>query len=255
METAAASALAADPSNPHLAAWTWLEIRAVSSLLGERRAEAVAHMGVGAAMLTDLPPSAPAPFLALWPLVASLVDDPRAAALRDEARSSYLAVNRTNRGIVAYADAVAAGRGGERDRAVALADAGRGDLAHDHVWGPMALRLLAEAALADGWGDPMRWLVQAEAALANHGDGSMSRACHALRAQQRNALRSARMTEREAEVLGLVVGGLSNKEIAAALGVSPRTVEKHVEALLRKASARSRTQLVAVALHDRIAPT
>ena len=48
-------------------------------------------------------------------------------------------------------------------------------------------------------------------------------------------------------MLILLTEGLSNKEIAARLGVSPRTIEKHVEALLRKADARSRTQLVAKA--------
>ena len=48
-------------------------------------------------------------------------------------------------------------------------------------------------------------------------------------------------------MLRLVAEGLANKEIAARLHVSPRTVEKHVESLLRKTAARSRTQLVAVA--------
>ena len=48
-------------------------------------------------------------------------------------------------------------------------------------------------------------------------------------------------------MLGLVAEGLANKEIAARLHVSPRTVEKHVESLLRKTAARSRTQLVALA--------
>ena len=48
-------------------------------------------------------------------------------------------------------------------------------------------------------------------------------------------------------MLRLVVGGLANKQIAAQLHLSPRTVEKHVESLLRKTGARSRTGLVAAA--------
>jgi DNA-binding NarL/FixJ family response regulator len=44
-----------------------------------------------------------------------------------------------------------------------------------------------------------------------------------------------------------VAEGISNKEIAARLHLSPRTVEKHIESLLRKTAARSRTQLVAIA--------
>ncbi len=53
------------------------------------------------------------------------------------------------------------------------------------------------------------------------------------------------ITNREADVLRLVAAGRSNKEIAAHLHLSPRTVEKHVENLLRKTGSRSRTQLVA----------
>jgi DNA-binding NarL/FixJ family response regulator len=40
-------------------------------------------------------------------------------------------------------------------------------------------------------------------------------------------------------------GGLANKQIAARLHLSPRTVEKHVASLLRETGARSRTGLVA----------
>ena len=57
------------------------------------------------------------------------------------------------------------------------------------------------------------------------------------------------MTDREADVLRLVISGLANKEIAAALHLSPRTVEKHVENLLRKTGARSRTELAVSSGH------
>ena len=53
------------------------------------------------------------------------------------------------------------------------------------------------------------------------------------------------VTAREIEVLDLIRQGLSNRDIAARLTLSPRTVEKHVESLLRKTGARSRTHLVA----------
>ena len=48
-------------------------------------------------------------------------------------------------------------------------------------------------------------------------------------------------------MLELVREGLANKEIAGRLVLSPRTVEKHVESLLRKMSARSRTHLASLA--------
>ena len=57
----------------------------------------------------------------------------------------------------------------------------------------------------------------------------------------------AGLTPRELDVLRLVAAGISNKEIAARLHLSPRTVEKHVENLLRITATQSRTQLVAVA--------
>ena len=57
------------------------------------------------------------------------------------------------------------------------------------------------------------------------------------------------MTDREADVLRLVIAGLGNKEIAAALRLSPRTVEKHVENLRRKTGARSRTELAVMSRH------
>jgi DNA-binding NarL/FixJ family response regulator len=51
-------------------------------------------------------------------------------------------------------------------------------------------------------------------------------------------------TEREREVLRLVVGGARNAEIAAALTVSLRTAEFHVSNILSKLGARSRTEAI-----------
>jgi two-component system, NarL family, nitrate/nitrite response regulator NarL len=49
------------------------------------------------------------------------------------------------------------------------------------------------------------------------------------------------LTAREREVLGCLAEGMSNKEIARALGISVRTVTVHVSNLLRKTGAASRT--------------
>ena len=54
----------------------------------------------------------------------------------------------------------------------------------------------------------------------------------------------ARLTTREREVMGLVMAGLSNKEMARKLGVSPKTIEAHRAKLYTKMRADSLAELV-----------
>ncbi|RZJ24656.1 MAG: response regulator transcription factor [Haliea sp.] len=56
--------------------------------------------------------------------------------------------------------------------------------------------------------------------------------------------RYAQLSAREREVLGLIVAGLTNKEIGRALDVSPRTVESHRANLFAKLQAESLAQLI-----------
>ncbi|WP_109211952.1 MULTISPECIES: LuxR C-terminal-related transcriptional regulator [Microbacterium] len=51
------------------------------------------------------------------------------------------------------------------------------------------------------------------------------------------------LTARQAEVIALVARGHTNQQIALRLGISPRTVRKHVEDLFWRTGARSRTEL------------
>lgn len=60
------------------------------------------------------------------------------------------------------------------------------------------------------------------------------------------------LTQRESEVLALMVAGLSNKAIAGRLVVSEETVKSHVRGIYRKFSATDRAQAVAVALREGI---
>jgi len=56
------------------------------------------------------------------------------------------------------------------------------------------------------------------------------------------------LSAREQEVLELVVDGLTNKEIAQALGISNITARNHVISLLSKLNARDRTEAATIAL-------
>jgi len=62
------------------------------------------------------------------------------------------------------------------------------------------------------------------------------------------ALKLARLTHREREVLELVGKGLHAKEIAASLNISARTVEVHKARLMTKLEARNVSELVRFAL-------
>ncbi len=60
------------------------------------------------------------------------------------------------------------------------------------------------------------------------------------------------LTEREREVLALMVEGLNNTEIAAKLVVSPSTIKSHVSHILRKLDVASRTEAAALAVRQHL---
>lgn len=62
------------------------------------------------------------------------------------------------------------------------------------------------------------------------------------------------LTEREREVLALMIEGLNNVQIAARLTVSPSTVKSHVSNILSKLGVASRTEAVSLALRNEIVP-
>jgi NarL family two-component system response regulator LiaR len=62
------------------------------------------------------------------------------------------------------------------------------------------------------------------------------------------------LTEREREVLLLMIEGLNNTQIASRLTVSPSTIKSHVSNILAKLGVASRTEAVTLALRSGIAP-
>ena len=63
-----------------------------------------------------------------------------------------------------------------------------------------------------------------------------------------------RLTERELDVLSLVVAGRRNKEMAVELGISENTVKFHLRNILDKLHAQSRAEMVATAVREGLLP-
>jgi DNA-binding CsgD family transcriptional regulator/tetratricopeptide (TPR) repeat protein len=248
MDRFLALAHAAEPGDPEIEGSALAGARGMLALLDDDKAGALDGLGRGVAILDTLPQQGPAPYRAVWPLMLAANGDTDAEAAIGNARRIGLTVNRVNRGILGYADAILAGRAGDQHQATELAVAADSELQHYPVWADLARLYAAEPALTDGWGQPRQWLETAADTFLRHGIEPLALRCRRL-LEQPQPSRWSRLgiTDRQADVLRLVAEGISNKEIAARLHLSPRTVEKHIESLLRKTAARSRTQLVAIA--------
>jgi DNA-binding NarL/FixJ family response regulator len=61
---------------------------------------------------------------------------------------------------------------------------------------------------------------------------------------------AATLTDRERQILNMVVTGKTNKEMAQLLFISPKTVDKHRTSLMNKLDVHSVAQLMARALKD-----
>lgn len=60
----------------------------------------------------------------------------------------------------------------------------------------------------------------------------------------------ALLTPRERQTLNMVVAGKTNKEIAAVMGISAKTVDKHRSSLMQKLDVHSVVELIALALRE-----
>jgi DNA-binding CsgD family transcriptional regulator len=219
-------------------------VEAVRHLLAHDLRAACGALDRGLRPLLGRDETAPLFAFGLWALLSTVVEEPVGASL-----ASGRAANRAG---LLYASAVLA-----RDP-VLLAAADR--VLPEPSWWRRLLRLIAlEAAVDGGWGDPVPALRVDLEAFSAAGDEQFARTARDLlrragaptrrgrgAATVPDRLRAAGVTSREMDVLRLVGAGLSNREIAERLFLSPRTVETHVARLLAKTGTPTRSGLAAL---------
>ncbi|MFP5316824.1 MAG: hypothetical protein ACLGI2_00865 [Acidimicrobiia bacterium] len=83
-------------------------------------------------------------------------------------------------GYLRYAEAVAAGRSGDAVAAETLLRAGDCTLSNQASFRQLGRRIVAEAALVDGWGDPVQWLLEALEYFERQGDDPIASASRSL---------------------------------------------------------------------------
>lgn len=255
MERLLAQLPAEDAEMEHCA---W-QFRGTLSLIEEHRHQAVRELETAMAWADQLPVAAPSPAFGEWAFLRMLLQVDGAAACA-KVRASWAMAQPVNRGLLLYADAIALGREGQATQAAEATSAGDHILVAIPFYLHVGHRLLAEAAIRDGWGEPTNWLHEAEAFFGRNGYAALESACRSLLRQCGVRTRSGPslhgvpepfnslgVTRRELEVLVILTDGLSNKEIGARLYLSPKTVEKHVASLMDKLEVRSRAQLAALA--------
>jgi DNA-binding CsgD family transcriptional regulator len=225
--------------------------RAILALCEDDRSGALPFLVTG-------DPTGPGP--GLWALLQVVQHDHGDAA---DARSllPMQPVHFLSRAHLSYAEAVLLGRRGQVEEALTMLAAGDQQFAEFRWHRHLGRRHLAEAALADGWGDTVGWLRETLAYFEQHDDDPLASACRSLlrragapvprhRAgddQIPGELRARGVTGREVEVLRQLGEGRSNREIGERLYLSPRTVERHVANLTAKIGVERRAELVAFA--------
>lgn len=263
MEVLLGQALDAAPGDVEVEASAWERARAMLALHEADPEGLLGALDRAVALLADRP-AHHTPHRGLWALASTLLSPDGGAAAREVTRRAAGAGTRFNRALLTVADAVASGRDRDRARAESLLDHALADLSgyQGAAWMPHTVHwLVAGAAHRDGWGDPVAWLQASVRWFADHEQPALATSCRvALRdmgapvpRQGRGespvppSLRALGVTSREVDVLALLPERLTNRQVADRLVVSPRTVEKHVAALLAKTGRPDRQGLATLA--------
>jgi DNA-binding CsgD family transcriptional regulator len=262
------------PGDPEILATTWGQARVLASLFRDdisraleesatamsyaRQALAAPWRASGFYSALQAPLLAPRRALALHALLQAVSGGDGRGAIQLAATMG--ASTSWNAGCLAYAEAVLEGHDGHASRATALARDGAAQFApFAPWWNHLVRRLVAPAALRDGWGEPVAWLREAAAEFESTSNERLVSACRGLlrragervprsgrgNAQVPGQMRRLGITSREMDVFLLVARGFSNADIAAQLYISPKTVETHIASLVAKTGQAGRRELVA----------
>ncbi len=257
-EAAAERAEAIMPGNPELLFTTWGQSRVTASLFSDDIARATEQSAQARRLAGSAAMTAPRRAWGYYAILQAVTGQEGRLAIQ-QAQQAGAAIGWIQ-GYLAYAEAVLEGREGHQDRANELAEEGKARLApFAPWWNHLARRLIAVAALEDGWGQPVSWLREATADFEATGHARLASACRGLlrkagarvprsgrgEAQVPAQMRRIGVTSREMDVYLLVAQGFSNTEIAERLFISPKTVETHVASLISKTGQGGRRELVA----------
>jgi DNA-binding CsgD family transcriptional regulator len=239
-------------------AWRYLGLadRAAAGAALERGLDRARTYGLG--LLTEPASATVAGTPSAWWFPGLLVLLQR--AMGDERPMRPVPAHPANPAYAAYGQAILAGRKGRASDATRWFSTGDGLMPPG--WRRQHARLVvAEAAVRDGWGDPGAWATDALAwaersrlePLAAAARRAMRGAGLTVRRRGRGmavvpaALVALGVTSREMDVLLQVAEGRSNRQIGERLFISPRTVESHIQSLMRKCSTGTRAELIVFA--------
>ncbi len=140
----------------------------------------------------------------------------------------------------------------------ALIEAWRTNVAHFEAFGEVHEIARAQARLAvvlraAGRADEARAIAEkARRAASRLGARPLLTELASFESRANGADRSAELTPREREILGLVAQGRTNGEVARQLFISTKTVSVHVSNILAKLGASGRTEAAAIARREQL---
>lgn len=268
MQASIDDALAPDPDDPRILGDLYGRVLLTAAFVDDELERLPSLLDTMIEHVRRAPPTTSVyPGRITWALVHAIDDADAGLAQRAELAEAAERV-----GLLAYSgaselvEAVAMGRAGDEEGATqrfarAFAAMRGQPLGVGSLYAHTVLA--ARAALRDGWGDPVSWLREAEAFFAAGGFEKLARRCRLVlgeagapvprrgrgASEVPMALRALGVTSREVDVLRLVMAGRSNRDIAAELFVSPKTIERHLSSLFTRLGVANRR-----ALAERAAP-